>query len=79
MHQEIAVVHQNPLGIAVAFDAGWALALFLELFANFIGDRLRLPRVSSGADEEKIGEGGLFAQIKDHDVAGLLGFRGPNG
>src|ERR1700758_5133378 len=45
--QEIAVIHQHPFGVLVAFDACRVLALLFQRLLDLIRDRLDLPGVRS--------------------------------
>jgi hypothetical protein len=45
VHQEIAVVAQDPLALLVSLDAVRQLPALLELDPDFIGNRLILARV----------------------------------
>ena len=58
VHDEVAVVRQDPLRVLVAFHAQRQLAEALQLHIDLIGDGLNLPRVRPRADDEVIGEGG---------------------
>jgi hypothetical protein len=53
---EIAVIHQYPLGSVVALKTDRQLAHFLELFPDLVGDGMRLPRICNRADDEEIGK-----------------------
>ena len=74
MHQEIAVIGQNPFALGVAFDADGAVALQPQLPVDLIGDGLHLPLVVAGADDEIIGKGGDAAQVQNDQVFGLFVF-----
>jgi hypothetical protein len=64
MHDEIAVVHQDPLSRIVAFHIGGKLAQLLELLSNLIRDGMSLPWVGNRADDEKVGKRSNFPQIE---------------
>ncbi len=72
MDQKIAVIHQHPFSVLVALNADRILAFFLEFLLDFVRDRLNLPRVCSGANDEVIRESRRFANVEDADVPGLL-------
>jgi len=44
----------------------------LQLRSDLFRDGLNLSRVAAGADHEKIGERGDFAQIQNTDIGSLL-------
>ncbi len=73
MHQEIAVVAQDPFALFVAFDAQRQLAVLLQPQSDFIGDGLRLADVRACADYEMIGETCDSGEVKNADVGGLFG------
>ena len=81
MDDEVDVVHEDPVGLAAAFDGvgqGGEVALEAEL--DLVGDGDVLALVGAVADEEVVGEaafGGVEGQ--DADVFGLLVFAGSGG
>lgn len=79
MDDEISVVDQDPFGVVVAFKARREFALAFQALRDLIGNRLDLPRVGAGADQEVIGEGSCFADIEHDNVPRLLGFGGIGG
>ncbi len=79
VHDEIAVVLQDPLGVLVAFDADGHLALSLHLEIDFVTYGLVLACVGAGADQEVIGKGGNFPKIEDSNVLRLLRPSGASG
>jgi len=48
------------------------LADFLEFLLNLVGDRLDLPRIRAGANDESVREGGDVPHIQDGDLSGLF-------
>ena len=76
MHDEVAVIGQDPLGILVAFDAERESSEFGKFLAHRVRDGLDLPLIGTGADEEVIGEGSYILKIQDADIGSLLGFSG---
>ena len=69
----IAVIHQHPFTLAVAFDVIGAIANRLfEMIFYFITNRHILASVGTVGDNKIIGEGGYFAQIKYANVPALL-------
>ena len=78
MHQEIAVIGENPLGAFVTFKAGRKVADGFELQVDLIANGLHLAIVVAGADNEMICERGNAGEIKNDDVFGLFLLRGPH-
>jgi hypothetical protein len=76
---EIPVVHKNPLGVVVAFDAVRPFAGFCQFVANGVADRLDLSRVGSAADNEEVGKRRNLAKVEDADRRGLFRFGGADG
>jgi hypothetical protein len=70
---EIAVIDQNPLSAIVSLHAHRPPTGFFQLLTNFVADSLSLPLVGTGTNQEEIGEGCDFAEIKDFEVDGLFG------
>ena len=80
MHQQVAVIRQNPLRLAIPLDADRQLAgLALQLEVHLVADRLTLPLVRPGADHEVIGKRGDAGEVQHLDVGCFLGFGGANG
>src|SRR5712692_8273283 len=44
VNQEVAIIHQDPLRVFVAFDADREVAVLLQLEADLIGDSLDLAQ-----------------------------------
>jgi hypothetical protein len=76
VHQEIAVVRQNPLRLSISFHAERKLARVFQPQSHLVGDGLDVARVGARADHEVIGECGDAGQVQNADVGGLLGFGG---
>src|SRR5207245_4218986 len=77
---EVDVVQQHPLGLAVAFDVRRIETGPLQAELDFIGDRLDLPGIGSAANYKIVGESaGAFLQFEDRDFFGLLFLAGRNG
>jgi len=72
MHQKVAVVHENPLGILVTLDAQRALADINEVLPDGIADGLDLAGVRSVADDETVGEGCDLAEVQNADILSFL-------
>jgi hypothetical protein len=76
--QEVAVIDQHPLRLAVAFDAQRQFAAILQPQRDLVADGLNLARIRSGADDKTVGKGGKAGQIQYLDIRRLLRFRGTN-
>ena len=74
MYDEVAEVHQYPLGVVVPLYTERQVPSPLELEGNLVANGLGLARVGRRADDEEVGEGSPFTQIQDPDVGSLLGF-----
>jgi len=79
VHEEVAVVGQNPFALFVAFEARRQLAAALQLQTDLIADRLILFRIQTRADNEVVSEAGDAGQIQNPDVFGLFCLRGADG
>src|SRR5580692_10367560 len=75
----IAVVHQDPLGVGITFDARRDVAVLLQLHFDFIRYRLILPRIRAIADDQRIRERSHIAQIQHANLLRLFGFGGMDG
>ena len=75
---EVDVVHQDPLGLAAAFDGvGVGAELAFEAELDLVGDGDVLAVVGAVADEEVVGEAALGGvEGEDADVFGLFVFAG---
>jgi hypothetical protein len=79
VHQEIAVVAEDPLALLITLNAGRQLPVFLELYPDLVGNRLNLARVRARADDEVIGERGDPGEVQNSDIGGLLFLSRANG
>jgi hypothetical protein len=78
VHEEIAVIAQNPLTLVVALDTVRQIADFLKFQMDGIGNRLVLLRVGARADYEVIGETRYAGKIQDRNVFSLFRLRRAN-
>jgi len=78
---EIDVVHEDPLGLATAFDGvGIGAEVALQADLDFVGDGDVLALVGAVADEEVVGEAALGrVECEDADVFGFFVFAGCRG
>ena len=74
MDDEVSVVHQNPLRCIIAFHTDRQLSRLLQLLSNFIGNRVALPWIGNGTDQEVVSERGDFSKIENPQVESFLGF-----
>jgi hypothetical protein len=75
VYDEVHVIQQYPVGLAVSLDMGRTDSGLPESLLYLIRDGLNLPRVATRADDKVISErpGGLI-HLQNGDVFGLLGF-----
>ena len=76
MDDEIAVIAEHPLALAVAFDAHGTFAAFLQLQGDFIGDGLDLAGIGAGANDEKICERRDLCKVQYFYLGGFFRFGG---
>ena len=73
MHDNVEVVDDDPVGLALAGDApGDQPLLLLELHQDLVVDALHLARVAAGGDHEVVRERAHLAHVEDDDVLGQL-------
>ena len=70
MQDDVEVVGDDPVALALALDGVGEdpLLAVLEAVADLVDDRLRLPRVLAGADDEVVGVRAHRPHVEDHDV-----------
>ena len=56
MDDEVGIIHQDPLRLAIAFDMVRSAPLFLQPQVDFVGNRLILWRGSPGTNDEAVSE-----------------------
>ena len=80
MNQQVAVVHQNPFRLGIAFNTGRQFPrLLLQLDPDFVADGLNLALVGPRADHEEVRKRGDSREVQHLDFAGFLGFGGAYG
>jgi len=73
VHDDIQIVHQDPVPLAQALDpARLDLMLVLAALQNAVVDRLRLTLGVTRADDEVVGVAKHSTQVELHDLHGLL-------
>jgi hypothetical protein len=78
VHDEVAIVLENPFGILVALDADRHLAAIFQFEVDLVADGLVLAAAGACTNQKEIGEGGDLSKIEDDDVVGFLGLSGSN-
>lgn len=79
VNKDVAVVHQDPAAGRFAFDGNREPTVFLfDRLAHTVGNCLDLAVAVSGADDEKIGDDHVGAEVEENDVLGFLVFDGIN-
>ena len=63
MDDKVTIVHQNPFGRVIAFDAHGNFTDRFKLFSDLIRNGMALARIRHRADKKKIREGGDVAEI----------------
>ncbi len=71
MNDEVAVVHQYPLGIRVSFDTERPRALRPKVFFDGARDGLRLLRIGARTQDELVGQRTNGLDIENEDVFGF--------
>jgi hypothetical protein len=80
VNHEIAVVHQNPFGILMAFHACWKLAVVgLQGLIDFVANCLVLAGVCAGANNEVVGKTCDVSEIQDDNILRFFGLSCMNG
>ena len=74
---EVGIIHQDPLRLAVAFDMVRRASLFLQPQVDFVGNGLILRRGGPGTNDEAVSEGSdspnvQYGQIQCFFVLGRL-------
>lgn len=71
MNDEVAVVHQDPLGIRVSFDTERSRALRPKVFFDGARYGLHLFRIGARTQDELVGERTNGLDIENEDVFGF--------
>ena len=79
MDDEVGIIHQNPLRLAVAFDMVRGASLFLQPQMDFIGNSLILRRGGSGTNDEAVSERGDSPHIHQGQIKRFLLLGSVNG
>ena len=76
MHEESAVVEQNPFGAFAAFAMNRADSVFAQLFLDGVDNGRDLRSAKTGAEQEGFGEGPESGEIQNGDGFGFFVLRG---
>ena len=71
MDDDVAAVDQNPVAIGQALNVRAAMAFFLELAKQLIGDRPDMPLGAALGDQHEVANGGLALEVDRYDVLSL--------
>ena len=70
VHHDLAVVDQHPAAVALALAADRLGADLAQLVLDLVDDRLDLPVVAAGGEQEGVGDGELLADVEGDEVGG---------
>jgi hypothetical protein len=79
VHNDIAVIQQQPAGIDSPFMVVRNDALLLQTQLDFIIDSAQLPFIIAGTDYKVVGEAAHFTGIQKDDIGCLFFTRDVNG
>ncbi len=68
MHNHVTTVHQDPTVVGLAFQARGLAKFGFDFLSHCILQRLQHAVTGAGANDEKIGENGLFPDIQEQDI-----------
>jgi hypothetical protein len=72
VHDEIAVVEEDPLELGLTLAADRLRTGLAEFAFDLIGDGMHLPVGGAGGDQEVVGDDEQFPDAQGHDVRRLL-------
>jgi hypothetical protein len=72
MDHHVAVVQEDPDGLAVPLPSRTSHAFLLQPLLDVVRNRLELALVEAGDDDEIVGDEGQLVDVEDDDVLGLL-------
>lgn len=73
MDQIVAIIGEDPIGVAITLDTDRKFPSLAKLRANLVANRLDLLRIRTRADNKEIRERGNFPQVEHLDVCGFFG------
>jgi hypothetical protein len=76
MNHKIPIIHQNPIGGVISFNADRQFTDSFQPLSDLIGNSVPLPLVRHRAYKEKIREGGDGAEVKNSNINRAFRFRG---
>src|SRR5262245_66124666 len=68
---DVGDVDDHPVAVCLTLDAGLAVALFLELALDLLGDRAHVPVGPARGDHHVIAERRLLPDVDRHHVLGF--------
>jgi cobalamin-dependent methionine synthase I len=72
MHDDIAIIEQEPAGVEAAFAVKRQDAFLFQALLDFIVDSAELPLAFAGANNEIVGKPADTMNVQQYDVAGLF-------
>jgi hypothetical protein len=72
VHDDIAVIQQQPSGVGAPLAVVRQNALFFQSLLDFFADGIYLPGAFAGADNKIVREATYITDIQQDDVARLL-------
>jgi hypothetical protein len=78
MHEDVAEIHEDPLGVVVTFQRDGALAAQLHDAQDLVANCLNLPLVGPIAKDEEVGERGERAKVEHAEFERLTRLSGAN-
>src|SRR6478735_8939814 len=72
VHDDVAVVDEHPAAVALALAPDRLGVDLAELVLDLVDDRLHLPLVGRGGEQERVGDRQLLRDIEGDDLLGEL-------
>ncbi len=63
VNNEVAIIHQHPIGGVKPFQAYWKLSYLLQLFGDLIRNGMSLARIARRTYDEVVGKRRNLAQV----------------
>ena len=79
MHDDIAVVHEDPVRALVSLYLLARVSGFAKLLFHIVGHSLNLVSVGTTRDEEVISQNGYLADVDHADIFAFFIFQGRDG
>ncbi len=74
MHNDIAVIQQQPAVAGISFDFPFLFEFFMNVFRCAFGERVQHAVAGAGADDEIIREGGNVFQVHQNNIFSFFVF-----